>query len=398
MDNYLELKAKRTKALDEARAICSLADQEKRDFTPDERQKVDALLAETKKLSEQIKQMEGDQAMIDRIKELNGGFEQAHAGDGSGQIKGGAWSAAFVKGLNTNYGRKDFLPVAGSVGVPPAMNSIATMSDTGRVETILQFIPRPQSLSGDVVSYLRETVRTHNAAVVEPLAVKPTSVYTLERIDDRARTIANVTEPISTTWLADAPMLRSFIDGVLREGLLLALEDEVLNGDGTGEHFEGIFHAGIGTQAFLTDVFTTTRQAITTLELRNVEPTGWAFHPTDWEYFELQIDLVDQFKLRGAGQDLPVDRARRRLWGLPVGLSTQMPQGTGVLAQWAAAFQLWPREEARVDWSEAFIREVDGEAKSGFQTNAVQFRAEQRAGFGALAPRRALLVDLELGS
>jgi len=278
------------------------------------------------------------------------------------------------------------------------MNNIATMSDTGRVETILQFIPRPQSLSGDAVSYLRETVRTHNATVVEPLAVKPTSIYTLTRIDDRARTIAHLTEPISRNWLSDAPMLQSYIDGALREGLVLEMENEVLNGDGTGEHFTGIFNAGVGVQPFFLDVFTTTRQAITTLDLRNVQPTGWAFHPTDWEYFELQVDLVEQYKLKGAGQDLPVDRARRRLWGLPVGLSTQMTVGTGILGQWQSATQLWPREEARVDWSEAFTREVDGEVKSGFQTNAVQFRAEQRAAFGVTAPRRMLIVDLMAGS
>jgi len=395
----MDKKARELECLNEARGLCDLADREARDFTPAEREKVNALLAEAKRLKAELLQEKsdtaaGEAALKAMILELGGGgWHGAPAG------KAGPWSAAFVKGLNTNYGgRKDFLPVAGSVGVPPVMNTVNAMSDVGRVETILQFIPQPERLTGDVVSFLRETVRTHNAAVVAPLAVKPTSVYTLERVDDRARTIAHLTEPISRNWLSDAPMLRQYIDGTLREGLLLAVEDEVLNGDGTGEHFTGIFHAGVGTQPFMVDVFTSTRQAITTLELRNVIPTAWAFNPTDWESFELQIDLVDQYKLKGAGQDLPVDRARRRLWGLPVGLSTQMPVGAGILGQWPAATQLWPREEATVDWSEAFTREVDGETKTGFMTNSVQFRAEQRAAFGVTAPRRMLIVDLEAGS
>ncbi|HKS48207.1 MAG TPA: phage major capsid protein [Amycolatopsis sp.] len=98
-----------------------------------------------------------------------------------------------------------------------------------------------------VWAYLRQTLRDNQAAVVPPGARKPTSRYTLERKEGRSVTIAHLTEPISRQDLADAPLLESFVDFELRLGLEDALENEIINGDGTGDRFTGL-NAVSGTQ------------------------------------------------------------------------------------------------------------------------------------------------------
>lgn len=98
---------------------------------------------------------------------------------------------------------------------------------------------------------------------------KPISRYQVERKEGRSVTIAHLTEPIARQDLADAPLLTAFVDSELRLGLETALEDEIINGDGTGDHFTGLNHvSGTQVQPWSTDLLTTTRQAVRRRENR----------------------------------------------------------------------------------------------------------------------------------
>ena len=98
-------------------------------------------------------------------------------------------------------------------------------------------------------------------------------------------------------------------------------------------------------QPWAGDLFTTTRKAITALELASIAPTGWAMNPRDWEDFELAVFETGPYQLGTPGQDggsqLPIDRARRRLYGLPVALTVGLPEGMAILADWAATARQW---------------------------------------------------------
>ena len=161
---------------------------------------------------------------------------------------------------------------------------------------------------------------------------------------------------------------------------------------------------GILIQAFDTDPLTTTRRAITALERQNLVPGAYVFHPAQWELFELLSSAEGRFLLgdaRDGGRVIPIDRARRRLWGLPVALSLAMPEGTGLLADFAGSTRRWERETVRVDWSESSYNPptaYDETGSSDFERNLIRFRAEGREGFAVLRPGGVVALELASGS
>src|SRR5438045_3910119 len=79
---------------------------------------------------------------------------------------------------------------------------------------------------------------------------EPTSVYTIEFVEEPVATIAHLTQPLDRALLMDFDQLTTFLDTQLRLGILLAEEDQILNRDGTGVNFTGILNTpGILTLA-----------------------------------------------------------------------------------------------------------------------------------------------------
>lgn len=406
-----------------AKGVCDKADAEGRDLNRAERAEVQKHLARAEDLKAQIKAAEGpaerkarekaaDDALRAAILELVGGEEHSVKGDGTGFVEAGLWSAPFAKAgpwgeaFAKTLGRrwapesKALIEPTGAVGVPGIVSGLTPLGD--KVETILQLVPWTPLRGTDAFSYLREVARVHAAATVAPGQRKPTSTYTVERVDDRARVIAHLSEPIPRTYLDDIALLRQYVDGALREGYQLELEQQILQGDGGGENFTGLLStSGIQLQPFDTDPLTTARKAITLLELVSITPGAFVFHPQDWEAFELIITRDGDYALRDSTNVVPIDRARRRLWGVPVALSLGQPQGTGLLVDWQGSTQGWEREQVRVDWSESFHVPPDAydeEGSSGFERNLVQFRCEGRAGFACKRPQGVIEIELQTGS
>ena len=382
-----------------ARDICQKATKENRDFTPEERQTVSDHLSEAHKLKAEMARAKADLTSDDAA--LKAAIQEFESGFFGGRQAAGRWSQDVLKAMGDHAGRKLFMPTSGSVSASPLSSTIGTLEDDARAETLLQFIPR-EPIAGDAFSYLRETVRTNNAAPVAYSERKPTSVYTLERIDARISTIAHLSEPVPNQFLSDAPALIRYLDTVLRTGVLQELEYQILNGSGTYPDLPGVmFAAGVLVQAWNTDLLTTSRQALTTLELASIAPDGWVINPSDWETFELLESTGGELVMGGPGRQLPVDRSLRRLWGLPVALSVQQTAGTGVLASWKTALTLMEREATRITWSEAFHHGAGGydeEDSTGFETNETKFRAEGRWGLAINRPSAIVIVSLEEGS
>lgn len=68
-------------------------------------------------------------------------------------------------------------------------------------------------------SYLRQTVRTINAAEVATGAQKPTSVVTVERVDASLKVVAHLSEYIDSYMVEDVPSLETFLEVELRVGV-----------------------------------------------------------------------------------------------------------------------------------------------------------------------------------
>lgn len=336
---------------------------------------------------------ENDQLVADGIREWGdrvGLNSAAHRRGGSA----GRWGEQVLKSLTDSLGRfKELAPSGGApVSVPVDPDPVR---EGEPLTTMRQLIPAVRNTSG-MFAYLRQTARENNAAAVAAGAVKPTSRYTTERIDDRVRVVAHLSEPVERQTLSDAPMLERFVDDELRLGLELEVERLVLNGSGAGEEFAGLANtSGVQVQPWTTDLLTTTRTAITKLEVLGLAPTGWVFNPVDWQRIELSAN-AQGYTLTQAGEQLPVQRASRLLWGLPVAVSSAQPIGTGWLADWSST-ALHIREDARVDWSENIWRPDAfgaGQGASDFTRNLLAFRCECRLGFQVGRPAGVVELDL----
>ena len=182
-------------------------------------------------------------------------------------------------------------------------------------------------------------------------------------------------------------MLRAYIDDALR-ALELELEDQIINGNGTGENLTGLENtSGVQTQAWATDAIVTTRKAVTKLEdIAEVEGGTFVLHPNDWEALMLLQDNEGRYRFGG-----PVDRATRQLHGKAVVTSTVVTEGIGYLVDFAGSTELREREGVRVDWSENVYDPNalgENEGASDFERNLVRFRGEGRWVRGQAPPGR----------
>ena len=197
MKTLLELKNELAASLKKARDIASAAQQAKRDFTTDERAQVATHLDDARKLKGEIashpdtiaKQRGHDDEMREQIAALDGGGNLNRSKSLAGDRN--AWGRDFAKGLpyQPHSGAKDLLPVSGSVSVGQLSNTVGTLVDDGRASSLLKLLTI-EPATGDAFSYLRETARVHRAKPVAVGEKKPELTYTLERVDDRIRTIA----------------------------------------------------------------------------------------------------------------------------------------------------------------------------------------------------------------
>lgn len=260
------------------------------------------------------------------------------------------------------YGQKALLP-AGSTAVSVTVRpEIATTAKP--MSELLAALP-VVTQSSPVFRYLRQTARTNNAAVVAAGAAKPTSVYGLTPIEGELQVIAHLSEAIDKYALADVGNLQRFVADELLYGLHRALEQQVLNGTGTGQLTGLLQTGGIQTQAFATDLITTTRQAVTKIE--NIGHTAGTFvlSPADWETLELaRTDTAGSLELGG-----PVDRAKRTLWGVPIAICNALPAKTALLLD-PSAVAIDTDAKVEVLWSD--------NVGDDFSKNQLRARCESR--------------------
>lgn len=393
------LKAKRETVLKEAAGLVDKAKAEKRDFTADEKARADALVAEIKDLDKQVRDAEIDAEVQARQKRMDGRLsledvlKMAESGIQAGAP--GPWAKTLMDFAGRVGGAKQLITPSGGVGVPALSGYIPAQGE--QLESVLQVLSTTP-LEASSVEYLREVTRTHAADTVAESAAKPESEYELEEIDAPARVIAHLSKPAPRTWFADAPGLQRYLDTVLRLGLQLALEYQVLNGTGVAPDLDGMLTvAGHQVQYFATDMLATCRQAITLCELISV-PTSelvFVFNPLDWESMELLTTTTGAYQMNDAGGRAPINRQQRTIWSVPVALSTQIAQNTGLLFH-RRSVQLYEREAVELTWSENTYDSVTG--YSDFQTNQIRWRAEGRWCLALYRPEAIVEIDFLNGS
>lgn len=392
----------RTRLLDECQGIADQAKAARRGFTLSERVAIDSKIARVDAIDAQADdaKVQHDEARLKQLAQLspeaaatgyNAGLDTRNPSDFPASTGAGAKgfltfdTKAMAQQLVSRApgGIKALVGAGGStVDAPLATTSV---TDLGKVAgSLLDVLPAVQGPRE--FSYLRQTTRTNNAAPVASGALKPTSVYTLERIEDRLRVIAHLSEPIDKFWLEDQTTLTGFVGTELLYGLLLAVNNQILNGVGTGENFTGLANvSGAQTQAYTTDKILTARNAMTKTETILGDPSGFfVFNPNDWAAIETQV-ITSGYALNAGGQSVPVEAAARRLWGQPVVTTTTVAAGTGYWVQRDSVSLYTDTAGVRIEWATV---------GDDFSRNLIRARCEGR--FQLVVPRPLGVVKMAL--
>lgn len=264
---------------------------------------------------------------------------------------------------------------------------LITPTRDGELVSLRRRTPRIRSLlnqgrvTSSSVEYAKQTVRTNNAAVVGENTLKPESNYAWAKADALVRTIAHWV-PISRNTLDDAAQLQTELDSELRYGLDIAEDEELLNGDGTGEHLDGLrANAAAYAAPFAIDDETpidTLRLALLQLELQEYAGDGFILNPLEWARIELTKNQFGGYIFANVLQ-----LAGPTLWGRSVVSTTAMDAGDFMAGEFGVAATIYDRMDAEVLFST--------EDRDNFVKNMITARAEKRLALGVKRP--LALVD-----
>lgn len=358
----MNLHEKRAAALAKANAIVNGAKAAGVELTEEQSTAVQALIAEIGTLDASIAKAKEAAALLGKLDDIADESAEATgetgSNDGKGFLNVSAKSFAkigrraaqgMIAGgpdddiLDTHFGSKGRSLGRRSVGTKSLLPSGETaVSVTVSPNIVTSARPLSELLatipvvtqSSPVFRFLRQTARTNNAAVVKSGDTKPTSVYGLTPIEGELKVIAHLSEGIDKYSLEDVTNLEQFVTDEMIYGLYRALENQVLNGVGevTGppakNELTGMLNtSGIQSQAFATDLLTTTRKAVTAVESIGHTAGTFVLSPADWEKLELaRTETAGSLELGG-----PVDRAKRTLWGVNIAICNALPAKTAVL-------------------------------------------------------------------
>lgn len=380
--NYKQMHAD---ALRAAREIAQRAKAAGRNLTPAESAEFDAQMAKAREAKAQLDAIAASDETYRRLAEIDGGSGGVKAGRRVLSYKG---LAGRLKSRMADRGEpfevKALIAAGSQVTLAQEIESPVSM---GKPATgLLDLLGVKILESGAEFSYLRQTTRTNAAAPVAAGGTKPTSTYTLTRETGHLEVIAHMSQPVPEYWLRDEPSLEQFVGAELGYGIQLAIENEALNGNGTSPHFDGLMHvSGHQVQAFNESQIRTVRSAITLVETVGYTASGLALHPLDWEAIETASVDEAHYAL---GDVVPVDRAARRLWGVPVALTNAIAQGKGLLLSEDAtgpAAKIVTDGKVDLRW---------GYVSGGFETNELTARAETRANVEVYRPLGVVEIEL----
>lgn len=273
---------------------------------------------------------------------------------------------------------------AGSAGAAVDQTRLpGIVAPNNRRMTIRDLI-MPGQMDGSVLEYVKETGFNNNAAPVAEGAAKPQSDIQLELVSTSAKVIAH-TAKASRQILDDAAQLRTYIDGRLRYGLAFKEEQQLLNGDGTGQNLLGITPQATAFDANFVpsgaNLLDTLRLAQLQAALAEYPASGHVLNPIDWAKLEMLKDGDGNYII---GQ--PQGSADPTMWGLPVVATQAMTAGKFLTGAFMLGAQVFDRWQARV--------EIATENEDDFVKNLVTMLCEERLALAVYRPEAFIYGDL----
>ena len=254
---------------------------------------------------------------------------------------------------------------------------------------ILDHIPA-SPMEGPSIEFIAHTSTVGSAGMVAAGGAKPQVQFITTPTILTARKIALWTALLDEN-LDDFPTFAAYIANELQRLIVDTENDQVLNGDGTGENLKGLLHqTGILTRDHTADVtadpdatgLDTMEMAIADLRTGAafVDPDMIVMHPTTWSKLRRTKDGQGRYILNPD----PSSSEANTLWGIPVLPTTTCAVGTSLVANLEKGAQAFQRK--------GFVIETTNSAGDAFTTNQTLFRAEERLTLGS--PRPAALLKV----
>ncbi|RVI58529.1 phage major capsid protein [Sinorhizobium meliloti] len=242
----------------------------------------------------------------------------------------------------------------------------------------------PGRTSSSSVEYVKETGFTNSAAPVAEGAQKPKSDLTFNLFSTPVRTVAHIFKA-SRQIMDDAPALSSYINARGTYGLKFVEENQLLNGDGTGQNLNGILPQATAFAPAFTPAEETAidrlRLAVLQVILAEYPASGFVLHPTDWAKIELTKDLGGNYIVGNAMSPMGPT-----LWGLPVAQTQAMTAGEFLTGAFNLGAQIFDRMDVEVLLS--------SENVDDFEKNMFTIRIEERLALAVYRPEAFVTGDV----
>lgn len=286
-------------------------------------------------------------------------------------------SAPIQGGTRVHVGRFEFKaitrPSAGTTYVPTQFTGdvIGRMTTVRRLRDVIP-VARMDSAA---IQFLRQSGRTLASPVAES-AAKPESSYSYQAVTVVAVTLAHYVK-VPKPFLNDVAALEERIQNELLEGLADIEDYEILNGDGTANHLEGIYHAA--SDAAMTYLPSGANNIdrigaiMAELEALGYRPDVIIIHPANWRQLTLLRSTAGGYLLGG-----PIEAGELTLWGCQVVPTRAITPGTVLVGQARGTVALYDREESAVQ-----VSNVDTD---DFTKNRVTLLAEERVALAIFRP------------
>lgn len=241
-------------------------------------------------------------------------------------------------------------------------------------------------ISSNALEYVRENVFTNAAAPVAEGTLKPESNITFTKETANVKTIAHWIQA-SRQIMDDAPALQSYINSRMMYGLALVEENQMLNGDGTGDNLQGLNVVATGYETELNATGDTgadiLAHAVYQVSLSEFEADGIVLNPADWHRIALLKDANGNYIMGG-----PQAFASKVLWGLPVVSTTAQAAGTFTVGAFGLASQVWDRMDATV--------EISNQDRDNFVKNMLTILCEERLALAHYRPAAIVTGDITI--
>ena len=361
-----------------------------------------ATATQIKAVGDRLESMQGDvKAMDERVKNVE--MKANHPGYASSAPARKSLGQHFVDSENYKHAserrmksvdpvtvegsffRKDITSAAASAGdLVDAMRLPEIYNNPLESVHIRNFLNVGSTTSNNV-EFMEEVLFTNSAAPqynsqgtpTNELVAKNKSDITFDLKSNAVITLAHYVIA-SRQILDDASMLRSYIDGRLREGLAIEEDAQILYGTGTGGELAGIMtNANIqnaGGVASGDSSLDHIRKAIALGRTAQYQMNGIIMHPNDWADIELTKGDDGHYiwvTVPNGGEP--------RLWRVPVFETTAINEGDFLVGNWSLAAQLWDREQSTIRVSESH--------SDLFVKNGVAILAEERVALTVYRPQ-----------